>query len=388
MTAGDIGGSGGPPPAGWYPDATNPDHERLWTGERWVAWIRPVKIDRIEANPAGWRVDIGHPGFERLWSGEMWTEEIRRVGAADAPVGQGSWPIASAATLQPPPSAVRRQGATYHDDSPPDKLRGLGNWVRVALVVTILAQVAELVADQVYIGVQRDILDGRVLGLAHVESVVHAVHTTRGLGLIVGAITAILFLVWFYRAYRNLVRAGIHDLRFGPGWALGGWFIPFFNWVRPKQIANDIWKASASAGTVGIERRYELELPALINWWWGLWILGGLLAVGGNQAITKANADVIFSRSDLHHEMTGVWVTQAGVAVGIVAAVLALLLVGRISRMQDENFAAHPGLPGSAASAVGQVATEPTKICPDCAEEVKAAARVCRFCGYRFDDAG
>jgi Uncharacterised protein family UPF0547 len=31
-----------------------------------------------------------------------------------------------------------------------------------------------------------------------------------------------------------------------------------------------------------------------------------------------------------------------------------------------------------------QRADEAVKTCPDCAETVKAAARVCRFCGYRF----
>lgn len=27
-----------------------------------------------------------------------------------------------------------------------------------------------------------------------------------------------------------------------------------------------------------------------------------------------------------------------------------------------------------------------TRSCPDCAETIKLAANVCRFCGYRFDD--
>jgi hypothetical protein len=34
----------------------------------------------------------------------------------------------------------------------------------------------------------------------------------------------------------------------------------------------------------------------------------------------------------------------------------------------------------------GPAASTEMKVCPDCAEEVRAAARKCRFCGYRFAD--
>jgi hypothetical protein len=222
---------------------------------------RPQRSD-----PGRWHEDIGHPGFERLWSGEMWTEEIRRVGETGLPVagvaepeGPATWearpgvpptgvPVMPTATagvpaagafesppvLGQPPRSVPRRGANYRDDSPPDKLGTLGAFVQIALGVVIATEVAQLVANQIYIGVQSDLLAGRLPNIGHIESVIDAVHTTDSLSLIASGITAILFLVWFYRAYRNLVRSGIQDLRYAPGWAVGSWFIPFFNFVRPK----------------------------------------------------------------------------------------------------------------------------------------------------------
>ena len=334
------------PDAGWYPDLTNPGHERLWTGERWIAWIRPNRLDRAEANPAGWRPDVGHPGFERLWSGEMWTDEIRRAGEAGPPGPGVTAPgeAVSAATAVPvgpvllPPSTARSHGATYHDGAPPTKLATLGTIVQVAFGLTIFAEVGQLIADQRYIGLQNELLSGRLPALSRLESVVHTLRTLYWINLLLGAVTAILFIAWFFQAYRNLVRAGIHDLRYGPGWAIGSWFIPIFSLFRPKQIANDLWKGSAGAATVGAERRHELPLPASLNWWWALWLIGTLLAGFANRTIADANAHAIYTLSALHDERSGLWVLQVGLVALIAAAVLALSLVRQISRWQDAYF--------------------------------------------------
>ncbi|MDQ3720152.1 MAG: DUF4328 domain-containing protein [Actinomycetota bacterium] len=65
-----------------------------------------------------------------------------------------------------------------------------------------------------------------------------------GIQAIVGLALIVVFLMWFFRAYRNLPRLGVRTLRHKPGWAVGGWLVPILNLWRPKEIANDIWRGS------------------------------------------------------------------------------------------------------------------------------------------------
>jgi hypothetical protein len=79
-------------------------------------------------------------------------------------------------------------------------------------------------------------------------------------------VTGIAFLVWVHGAYRTLTLVGTRTAKFTPGWAVGYWFIPFINLVRPYQILKELWQRSES-------RNSEANLagnpsPGLVGCWW------------------------------------------------------------------------------------------------------------------------
>jgi hypothetical protein len=91
--------------------------------------------------------------------------------------------------------------------------------------------------------------------------------------------TPIFFIRWFHAAYRNIAALGATELRFKPGWAIGSWFVPFLSLWRPKQIADDIWRASApdSPHAQGLAWR-QSNATALLTLWWALWLTSSFAA--------------------------------------------------------------------------------------------------------------
>jgi hypothetical protein len=63
--------------------------------------------------------------------------------------------------------------------------------------------------------------------------------------------TAAVFITWFARVVNRLHAARPNEFRYGAGWAIGAWFVPVLNLFRPKQIADDAWRA-ATGRTVNV----------------------------------------------------------------------------------------------------------------------------------------
>jgi len=77
-------------------------------------------------------------------------------------------------------------------------------------------------------------------------------------------ITILVFLFWVYRASTNIHALSNKVLKFSPGWAVGWYFIPVFNFFKPLQSMREIYLAS-------LGKHLNESAPLVSNWWYA-WI--------------------------------------------------------------------------------------------------------------------
>ena len=83
---------------------------------------------------------------------------------------------------------------------------------------------------------------------------------------IVLIVCTILVGRWIYRTNAN-AHSFSEDMSITPGWAIGWFFVPLANLVKPYEGVKETWDISHELAG----RREEIGSP-LLGWWWGLWI--------------------------------------------------------------------------------------------------------------------
>jgi hypothetical protein len=144
--------------------------------------------------------------------------------------------------------------------------------------------------------------------------------------------TVVMFLVWLHRAHSNLATLGARNLDFTPGWAVGWWFIPFANLVKPFQAVREVWSESDPEADDSEQVFFSTgprTAPTYMGVWWAMWLLSNFSA---NVASRVYDPDTMSNV-----EIGGVlFVTTA--VLSVVAAILAIMLVRDITARQAARY--------------------------------------------------
>ena len=138
-------------------------------------------------------------------------------------------------------------------------------WVEIVGIYTFL--------ERVWRG-----LAGRFMGPDTLEAHWGELETARRIHGLVWLVTAIVFLVWIHRTYRNLPVLGATDLAFTPRAAVSAFLVPVLNVIVPVRVVRELWNGSDPT-----QREPSSVAPGApptspwVIWWWGVFLAAVLL---------------------------------------------------------------------------------------------------------------
>jgi hypothetical protein len=205
-----------------------------------------------------------------------------------------------------------------------EPLDGRRQAVTIIFILIVAASIAALVSDLLEI----NLLDRVIAGEDVTDAEATANDNRQGLvgllqfvALVAGAI---VFIRWLTAAYRNTDVVSPGTRRYGHGWAIGAWFVPFLNLWRPKQIVNDVWRAGGRDAS-------DAEPGALLVWWWSAFVISNWLANIGVRSW--------FGDETPQELRDGTVALAVSDGIDIFGAILAILVVKRISDRLDSRTA-------------------------------------------------
>lgn len=257
-------------------------------------------------------------------------------------------PPAYGAPPPPPPNLVAPPGYTGYQASPfgqvpLKRVKGLSVASSVIVLIAGVLGLAELAAGQGVRDEAQQFRDGLLTETEFFEQAAGYLLVTVLIGL-VQVVAAIVTIIYVHRIASNL-RSLHRGTTWGPGWAIGGWFLPPVLFVIPTLLLREAWKASDPEVPVGGDWRSRPGSPLPLVWFalYGIAPVALLIA----QA-SSGNFDNVFGGSgdqvadSLLDGRASAAITAAVSAAAAVAwYVLVRSLTDRHRRFTGEANAAH-----------------------------------------------
>lgn len=202
--------------------------------------------------------------------------------------------------------------------------------VSISLVVIIVIDVIAVVFDYLQIQLLTRVQAGELITEAEAMANDSRQAMIGIIYVIMFIVTAVLFCVWIHRAHKNLPSLGAEGLKYSPGWAVGGFFVPILNLFRPYQVTREIWKASDPSVDVNDGLAWQnTDASPIIILWWIMFLVSGFIGYFLMRAsLTAETIGELLTVSKL---------TLATDIVDIPAAFLAILVVRTIGHRQKQK---------------------------------------------------
>jgi hypothetical protein len=145
------------------------------------------------------------------------------------------------------------------------------------------------------------------------------------------ASSALCFLVWVIRAYRNLPALGVTPLRTSTTRATVVWFIPFVNLVLSKEVVDDLWRGS-DPEVPPLSPTWRLQtVPYRVHLWWVTLLASGVLLVAAQWALPELGA------ADAAAARAGLVLALLAHLAAAAAALLTLFVVQEVADRQERR---------------------------------------------------
>ena len=169
----------------------------------------------------------------------------------------------------PPPNLMAPAGYAGYTASPISsvQLKRVGAVGRASVILVGLAAafaaLTVLVSQTVTDDAER-FLDGATSSDTFIESIAPYLLLTFVQGAVVIA-SMVLVMIWMFRMAANH-RTLHRGATWGPGWAIGGWFLPPLLYVIPTLMYRELWRASDPDVPVGGEWKSSPVSPLVTLW--------------------------------------------------------------------------------------------------------------------------